>query len=170
MYLQGRDLLEVLPGTTEWLQTKCWSCCICQVKLGWQKISGSSWGSWACRDSLGGWSWWMSGKEGGSQKLKGRVRGQRLVLKVVPKWGNYAALKRCRVSERSMISARSWKTAYEMRIEWKKNQQHGTESNLCLPEILRRIPGLVNCYILLWKTTIFNGKTHYKWPCSIAFC
>jgi hypothetical protein len=22
----------------------------------------------------------------------------------------------------------------------------------------------------LWKITIFNGKTHYKWPCSIAFC
>jgi len=20
----------------------------------------------------------------------------------------------------------------------------------------------------LWKITIFNGKTHYKWPCSIA--
>ena len=22
--------------------------------------------------------------------------------------------------------------------------------------------------ILLWKITIFNGKIHYKWPCSIA--
>ena len=21
----------------------------------------------------------------------------------------------------------------------------------------------------LWKITIFNGKIHYKWPCSIAF-
>ena len=21
-----------------------------------------------------------------------------------------------------------------------------------------------------WKITIFNGKIHYKWPCSIAFC
>ena len=24
--------------------------------------------------------------------------------------------------------------------------------------------------ILPWKITIFNGKIHYKWPCSIAFC
>ena len=24
--------------------------------------------------------------------------------------------------------------------------------------------------ILLWKITIINGKTHYKWPFSIAFC
>ena len=29
---------------------------------------------------------------------------------------------------------------------------------------------LVNVYITDGKITIFNGKTHYKWPCSIAFC
>ena len=27
---------------------------------------------------------------------------------------------------------------------------------------------LVNVYITIWKITIFNGKTHYKWPFSIA--
>ena len=27
---------------------------------------------------------------------------------------------------------------------------------------------LVNVYITDGKITMFNGKTHYKWPCSIA--
>ena len=27
---------------------------------------------------------------------------------------------------------------------------------------------LVNVNKKLWKITIFNGKTHYKWPFSIA--
>ena len=27
---------------------------------------------------------------------------------------------------------------------------------------------LVNCHILQWKITMFNGKIHYKWPFSIA--
>ena len=26
---------------------------------------------------------------------------------------------------------------------------------------------LVNCYITMEQSTIFNGKTHYKWPFSI---
>ena len=25
-------------------------------------------------------------------------------------------------------------------------------------------------YKKLWKITVFNGKIHYKWPCSIVFC
>ena len=29
---------------------------------------------------------------------------------------------------------------------------------------------LVNLYKKLWKITSFNGKSHYEWPCSIAFC
>ena len=29
---------------------------------------------------------------------------------------------------------------------------------------------LVNVYILPWKITMFNGKIHYKWQFSIAFC
>ena len=28
----------------------------------------------------------------------------------------------------------------------------------------------VNVNSLLWKITMFNGKTHDKWPCSIDFC
>ena len=28
--------------------------------------------------------------------------------------------------------------------------------------------GKLTANILLWKITIFNGKIHYKWPCSIA--
>ena len=27
---------------------------------------------------------------------------------------------------------------------------------------------LVNCHITMERSTIFNGKTHYKWSCSIA--
>ena len=29
---------------------------------------------------------------------------------------------------------------------------------------------LVNCHITMERSTIFNGKIHYKWPFSIAFC
>ena len=29
---------------------------------------------------------------------------------------------------------------------------------------------LVNFHITMERSTVFNGTTHYKWPCSIAFC
>ena len=29
---------------------------------------------------------------------------------------------------------------------------------------------LVNSHNLLWKITLFNGTTDYKWPCSIVAC
>jgi len=32
------------------------------------------------------------------------------------------------------------------------------------------IPGLVNVSKKLWNITMFNGKTHYEWPFSIANC
>ena len=43
---------------------------------------------------------------------------------------------------------------------------HGT----CQWNIWKTNPSypLVNCHITMERSTIFYGKTHYKWPCSIA--
>jgi hypothetical protein len=38
----------------------------------------------------------------------------------------------------------------------------------CIPLLGAMVYPLVNVYITMERSTIFNGKTHYKWPFSIA--
>ena len=45
---------------------------------------------------------------------------------------------------------------------------HGVAPNH--PQNLQSVYPLVICYIAMERSTIFNGKIHYKWPFSIAFC
>ena len=44
------------------------------------------------------------------------------------------------------------------------HRSRGTEDGM------GRLPGLVNIQKTMERSTIFNGKIHYKWPFSIAFC
>ena len=39
----------------------------------------------------------------------------------------------------------------------------GSDVTMVITGITDQLPGLVNCYITMERSTIFNGKIHYKW-------
>ena len=69
----------------------------------------------------------------------------------------------------TIVDGGLWKQTCTV-AEFFQNLSQWGPNGRCLDGIMTGIDWypLIICYIAMERSTIFNGKTHYKWPFSIA--